>query len=302
MSRADLRKRWTAGTIAVGVIASAAIAVQWRHQSAVAPHRQGGDPATPAMPSAVSDLETRGLSAMFENTPEQTAEGVAYLRQATALAPHSPAVWGSLAMGYVLSLGWTAPGERAAVASRVKDAAAHALALDPRESRSTAALVSLEPTFGHWEAKADKLRLARQRAPGDGGPLLYQEVQFLIAVGRTREALIAVERLAKTSPLVPWIQAARVDMLAANGRLDEADRVSREALTIWPRERLTWFTGFDLAAFNGQPERALAMAAARGNWPKNTNPAEILLSQKMVQAIIAHDPAVTARVMADFTA
>lgn len=301
-SRARLRKRLVLVAIAIGLISSVAITVQWRHRAALAPPGRGGASAAPAMPPAVSDLETRGLSAMFENTPEQTAEGVAYLRQATTLAPRSAGVWGSLAMGYVLSLGWTAPAERAAVALRVRDAAAHALALESLESRSTAALVSLEPTFGHWKAKADVLRVARQRVPGDGGPLLYQQVQFLIAVGRTREALIAVERLAKTSPLVPWIQAARVDMLAANGRLDDADRVSREALTIWPRERLTWFTGFDLAAFNGQPERALAMAAARGNWPKNTSSEEILLSQKMVQAIIAHDPALTARVMADFTA
>jgi DNA-binding winged helix-turn-helix (wHTH) protein/tetratricopeptide (TPR) repeat protein len=301
LSRANRLTRWALAAIAGVTILWAVVEARWPHKPAVASQGGSANTAEPVMPSAVSSLETRGLSAMFENTREQTAEGVAYLQQATALAPRSAPVWGSLAMGYVLSLGWAAPGERAAVAQRARDAAAHALAIDPHESRSIAAIVSLEPTFGHWQAKANALRAANRRADGEAGPLLYQQVQFLIAVGRTREALPLIERLAKYSPLVPWIQAARVDLLAANGRLDDADHIAREALTIWPRDRLTWFTSFDLAAFNGQPERALAMASARANWPKNTAPAEILLAQDMVRAMVAQDPAETTRVIAAFT-
>lgn len=296
-----------------GLFASAALAIvtagaifwtiaeaRWQHERPVVPHTAGGT-VPPALPSAVRDLETRGLSSMFENTREQTAEGVAYLQQATAMAPRSAPLWGSLAMAYVLSLGWVAPGERAAVAMRVHDAAAHGLAIDAHESRSIAALVSLEPTFGRWQAKADALQAAIRRAPPDGGPLLYQQVQFLVAVGRTGEALPLAERLAKNSPLVPWIQAARVDLLAASGRLDDADHAARQALTIWPRDRLTWFTSFDLAAFNGQPERALAMASTRASWPKNTEPQEMLLAQRMVHAMMRRDPDETSRVIAAFT-
>lgn len=252
------------------------------------------------MPPAVADLETRGLSAVFENTPEQTAEGVGYLRQANALAPHEAPVWGSLAMSYVLSLGWASPAERPAIETRVRDAAAHALTIDPRESRSAAALVSLEPTFGHWQAKGDAIRLAQQHARPDNGPLLYQEVQLLMAVGRFRDALNRIALLNKFSPLIPWIQATRVDALAATGKLEDADRVAKDALAIWPRDRLTWFTNFDLAAYNGEPQRALAMAADRANWPKNTQPDEILLAKRTVEAMMSHKSADADQVLVAF--
>lgn len=257
-----------------------------------APHRTSAAPvpSASALPAAVTDLETRGLSAMFENTPEQTDEAIGYLRKATEIAPRSAPVWGSLAMAYVLSLGWTPPAERIAVAARVRDAAAHALAIDAKESRSIAALVSLEPTFGHWQAKEAALAASVARARPDTGPLAYQRVQFLVSVGRNREALPITEQLVKASPLVPWIQATYVHLLAAAGRLEDADRAAEKAHGIWPRDRLIWFTRFDLAAFNGQPERALAMAQDRAGWPKQTIPEEIAASARIAQALVSRNP------------
>lgn len=272
---------WAVAVAAVAALMLAVVPRPWREAR----------PLTPAaMPAAVTDLETRGLSAMFDNTPEQTVKAIAYLRKATALAPRSAPVWGSLAMSYVLSLGWTSPAERAAVAARVREAAAHGLALNPRESRSAAALVSLEPTFGRWSAKASALKGATQRAQPDSGPLAYQRVQFMMAVGRCHAALAEIELIAKFSPLVPWIQATHTDLLAAVGRLEEADRAAEEARNIWPRDRLIWFTRFDLAAFNGQPERALAMTADHASWPKQTTPKEIELAARTARAIMSHDP------------
>ncbi len=264
-----------------------------REPASVAP------PAAPMkMPAAVTDLETRGLSSMFENTPEQTAVGVGYLRQATALAPRAAPVWGSLAMSYVLSLGWAPPGERTAVVARVRDAAYRGLGLDPHESRSAAALVSLEPTFGHWEAKASALAAAKSRSRPDTGPLAFQEVEFLMATGQNRAALAAIGPIVASSPLVPWIRAAHIDLLAAAGRLADADREADEAGKIWPRDRLIWFTRFDLAMFNGQPERALAMAADRSGWPKQTPDAEIELAARTARAVVSRNGADTDAVLA----
>ncbi len=240
------------------------------------------------MPAAVTDLETRGLASMFENTPEQTAEGVDYLRQATVLAPRAAPVWGSLAMSYVLSLGWAPPAERAAFVDRVHSAASRGLGLDPRESRSAAALVSLQPTFGQWSAKAAALAAAEARASPDAGPLAFQRVQFLMATGQNRAALAAIRPIIAASPLVPWVRATHIDLLAANGRLEDADRAADEAGRIWPRDRLIWFTRYDLAMFNGQPKKALAMAADRPGWPKQTSAAEIGFAVRTARAMQAH--------------
>ena len=279
------RTIWTtAAAVWIGLVAVAML-----YSFSGAPER--GERARPSLPPAVTDLETRGLSAMFENTPEQTAEGVGYLRQAAALAPRSAPIWGSLAMSYVLSLGWTAASERAAMVGRVRGAAAGAQAVDPSESRSAAAFVSLEPTFGHWDSKSQALRAWTRRSRLDEGPLRYQQVQFLVATGHTRDALAQIEPLAKASPLVPWIRAMQIDLLAANGRFEDADQIAAEVLAIWPHDRLIWFTCFDLAAFNGRPERALGMAADAGNWPKATSPEEIHLAARTVAAMTSRDPA-----------
>lgn len=257
-------------------------------------------PPAAVLPAAVTDLETRGLSAMFEDTPERTAEGVAYLRQATAANPRSASTWGSLAMSYVLELGWTPATERPAVAARVRDAAAHALAIDPKESRSAAAMASLEPTFGHWQGTARLLQNWVARAHPDSGPLLYQRVQLLMAVGRNREALALARPLARASPLVPWIQAAMIDLLAANGQLAEADLAASNALSIWARDPLIWFTAFDLAAFHGRPDRALAMAADRTGWPDRTSPEDIELAARTVEAMRSRDGAAADALMRSY--
>lgn len=280
--------------VAAAALILAATQITWRGGRAP-PHAVVATPvATPAMPAAVDDLETRGLSAMFDDTPERSVVSITYLRQATALAPRLAPVWGSLAMSYVLSLGWASPSARAAGAARVRDAAAHGLTLAPHETRSTAALVSLEPTFGHWAAKAAVLRVAAARAGRDSGPLAYQNIQFLIAVGRNRTALAEIERIAPLSRLVPWIRAAQIDLLAAVGRLEEADRLAAEMGAIWPRDRLIWFTRFDLAMFNGQPGRALAMAADRSDWPNSTSADEIALAVQTARAVASRNIHATA--------
>ena len=189
------------------------------------------------MPQAATDFETRGLSAIFEGTPERTREGVSYLQQATALGPRSAPVWGSLAMAYVLSLPFTEPSARAAVAARAREAAGHAQAIDRHEGRSLAALVSLQPTYDAWEAKREALTRALAQARQVAAPLQFQNIQFLMATGHTNAALTQVEALAAASPLVPWIQSARVNLLAAAGRPDDAERVAAWAAGIWPRDR-----------------------------------------------------------------
>ena len=143
------------------------------------------------------------------------------------LAPRAAPVWGSLAMSYVLSLGWAPPEERAAVVERVRSAASRGLGLDPREGRSAAALVSIQPTFGQWSAKAATLTAAEARAYPDSGPLAFQRVQFLIATGQDRAALAAMRPIIAVSPLVPWVRATYVNLLAANGRLEDAGRPRR---------------------------------------------------------------------------
>lgn len=249
---------------------------------------------------AARNLETRGIAAMFESSPEQTAQGLAYLREAVALRPDYAAGWGTLAMGYVLSLPQTPAAERSRISMRVSEAAGRSLAIDPHDGHALAALINLDPTFGAWGAKDHALRRADALARGDWPALMNQRVQFLMQVGRTREALALDERLSALSPLVPWIQANRIALLLANHRLEEAERVAAHAGQIWPRNRQIWFTRFYLSAFNGHPERALAMIANRSDWPMQTDPAEIALARRTAEALYSHSARDAGNVLASY--
>jgi len=283
--------RWRTGAAVLAVAGFAVAGVVFLRP---APPQQ----TTENIPQAATDFETRGLSAMFEGTPERTAEGVGYLQKATALAPRSAPVWGSLAMAYVLSLPFTEPSARDAVAARAREAAGHAQSIDSQEGRSLAALVSLQPTYGAWEAKQQALTRALAHARPGAAPLQFQNIQFLMATGRTGDALTQVEALAAASPLVSWIQSARVNLLAAAGRPDDAERVAAWAAGVWPRDRLTWFTRFYLLAYSGKPGAALALAADANSWPQGTDPEEVRDALLTAKALASRTPAAIDAAMA----
>jgi tetratricopeptide (TPR) repeat protein len=115
---------------------------------------------------------------------------------------------------------------------------------------------------------------------------MFQRVQFLAYTGRLKEALALVEELSATSPLLPWIQSARANLLAANDRPEEAQRVAESASRIWPCEHLTWYTRFYLYAFQGLPDRALAMAADRSALPESIDTHELELATTTAQAMV----------------
>ena len=219
---------------------------------------------------AAADLETRGLSLLFQGNPELTDEGISYLRQATALTPGRATLWGSLAMGYVLSLSYSSLAASVPTISRAEEAARRGLAIDPHEGRSIAALVSLRPTFRHWAEKDAQLNHAFAQAVPQTPPLMFQRAQFLASVGRTNEALELTEKLVAISPLLPWIQSLHVNLLAARGRLEDAQLVADHAASLWPRDRLTWFTRCDLALYGGRPGDAVAMTEEHSRWPTDS--------------------------------
>ncbi|MGH7748727.1 MAG: hypothetical protein ACREQ5_28795, partial [Candidatus Dormibacteria bacterium] len=118
--------------------------------------------------------------------------------------------------------------------------------------------------------------------------------------GRTREALDINQGLARTAPLVPWIQAAQIDLLIANHRLDEAQDAAAHAGRMWPRDRLIWFSRFFLDAFNGRPDSALAMVANRAEWPLQTSPEEIALAGRFAHAMASRSRADADQVLAAY--
>lgn len=267
-------------------LAIAALAAGWwtigigskppRVSSAIAPARNPSD-----LPG--EDLMTRGRAAVFEGTVAQLGQAIGYFREATVRAPTDPDAWASLAMTEVLSLSQTPSDGRPALAARIHEDAGRALALDPRRGHGLAALAVMAPTFGHWAAKEALLERDLAVAPKTTA-LLFQQAQLFSAVGRGRKAMDPVDQTAAQAPLLPWIQAERISLLARAGRTDEAREAAERAGRLWPHDRRLWFTRFFLAAFDGEEAKALAMAADRSGWPTPDAAGDIALGARAVRA------------------
>ena len=271
--------------IALGAVLVLLMAATWIYASRPKPPAPVDEPLV----LAASDLETRGLSAMFEGVPDRTLVGIDFLQQATEINPTDARIWGALAMANVLSLADADAGSQPAIVQRVREAAARAQSLDPKEGRSMAALLSLQPTFGSWAAKDNALQRGLARARPGTAPLIFQRIQFLTATGRIDEALNLANEVDRTSPFIPWIQATRINLLAARGRFADAERAADRAGDVWPRQRLIWFTRFYLAAYGGRPDKALALAQAGG--PDNTDPREVEMAIKVARALVSQNSA-----------
>lgn len=252
----------------------------------------------PVDPTA-NELVERGLSSVFDGTPEQAAQSVAYLREATALSPSSARAWGALAFAYAIYIRRVPPVEQAAVIERARSAAHRALRLDKRQPEALAALAELPISYRNWDAKDAAQRRALAVAPDDD-VLLYQRARFLLSVGRTDEGLPLIQRAVRLRPLGARVQAGLAEHLAAAGRIEEAERAADRLGALWPRYYASWYLRYYLAAYLGRPADAEAMVADRRSWPDNVRPADIANVAPIARAMVSRAPADADAVIATY--
>jgi tetratricopeptide (TPR) repeat protein/TolB-like protein len=198
--------------------------------------------ACEALPSG-DDLHTRKL-----------------LRDVTALAPGFAQGWATLAEwnGFIVGEdGDDAPAAR----KEALDAAARALAIDPRNSAAWVARGMTRTQIGEWQAaQAD---LARALALNPDDPIgNYFYASNLINVGRTSEALDYAMRAANSGPQF-WPKTLQVIMTLADlDRLDEAQAMLAAALKTWPDNKALDNSALIMAAHYTDPAKA---AATLGN-------------------------------------
>jgi len=150
--------------------------------------------------------------------PEELRAGIGLLEEATKRAPDFADAWGRLA--YLRSwLRYYEPyAARTASTARVLDAAARAMATDPRNFDALVARLFVMPPFGRFVETEAALRKAQQ-AGGEGGQYTGW---FLRNLGHVRESLVEDERAYRSDPLNPM--SANLVALArmAAGRVEEA--------------------------------------------------------------------------------
>ncbi len=179
---------------------------------------------------SVYDLYLRAAPKSY--APAELRAQVGLLEVVTERAPEFAQAWGRLAYLRAWLHYYQPFAERPAVAERVEQESARALALDPQEGDAVAARLFVVPPFGSFVELDALLELARQ-APGAHDGRRY--IGYMLrTMGRIREGLEDSERAYRLDALDPM--SANLVALArmAAGRIDEAIPVYEELVERMP--------------------------------------------------------------------
>ena len=244
----------------------------------------------PDVPPAAAALHARGVEALRRGWAEDMANAISAFREAVTIAPDYADAWGMLAIAYQLSLEFAPPDRAGAVSERARSAARRALELDPGNANALAAEALAVPIYRNWAVSEAALRRVLDRDP------TQVEVRGVLSrvladVGRTREALAALQPVAETIGGLPLYQFWLGWLLFCAGRLEESDRVIDRALGIWPRQFAVWFTRIWLYAYTGRTAQALAVLGDAANRPIGIPDRDFEIVETSVRAIATRRPA-----------
>jgi DNA-binding winged helix-turn-helix (wHTH) protein/tetratricopeptide (TPR) repeat protein len=219
----------------------------------------------PAVPPEAADFYRRANEAMREGSAEDSAKAVGFLREATALAPHSAEIWAKLAIAYHINRFSVPPSEGENLRERALSATRRALELDPGNATARAAGAFDFRLYRNWFRIEQVAGQALRLDPAQFDALsLAMHVQS--HVGRIRDAIATVEEMGEAA-LAPTVQFRLPVLLWSAGRLEEAERVMDRAMGLWARNSSVWFTRFWLYARTGRGREALAMMEDRATRP-----------------------------------
>lgn len=244
-------------------------------------------------------LYDKGVEAMRQGLPEPVAQAIGFLREAVAEAPEDARCWGALSLAYWTSLNFVDPARQAGVRAQAEAAAKRALELDASDPDASATTALLTPHYRNWVAADARYARALELHPRQPA-LLSAYARLLLGVGRIRESVSAAEAAVAADRYSPVNRHGLARSLWSAGRTEEAERVLREALDLWPEHYALWFLRFNLLAHTGRPAQAVALAQA-GDLPGSVPPADVALSVAGARAMANRAPDETSAAVRAFT-
>lgn len=188
--------------------------------------------------------------------PDDSATGIAYLRQALQIDPGYARAWAGLAGAYSnqADYAWAPMAETFELA---RAAARHALELEPDLAEAHVELAWVQMCH-EWDWRGASASSARALELGatDRSALITASV-LADSVGRKGDAVALARRAAALDPL-SYIAHGNLALRCLNsGLLDEADAALREALRLNPRAGLLPAVLGTLRLEQGRPQQAL---------------------------------------------
>lgn len=246
------------------LVAGGAVAVAGIAGLGVVMRGRVGSPAT----AETEALMAQAWTAWTQGTDEGNSQAIGLYRRLLDKVPRSADGWGLLACAYAdRAQYWTRPSERGSVRLRARSAGQRALDLDPRNAYGRVAIGYSRPVRGNWIHMEREFRRAMADQPGK--TLGVYSVAFLLGlVGRFSDAAPLFEKIRHVAPTVNQYRK-HVEALWGAGRLEEAERLLDEAMSIYAANESIWFTRFNLLLFGGRARAAVAMAQDVDARPSN---------------------------------
>ena len=176
------------------------------------------------------------------------------LQDLVSLAPRFAQGWGLLAEWNGFLAGLT-PDDPLPDVKKAEDAAAHALALDPRNASAWVARAMVKTSIADWPAAQADLDKALSLDPDEPiGNYFY--ASNLLNVGRTNEALDYARRAANSGPMFEPKVRQVINTLADTGDLSAAQDMLASARRTWPAKSTLLNLAATLAVRYADPSKA----------------------------------------------
>jgi tetratricopeptide (TPR) repeat protein len=202
-------------------------------------------------------LYLKGEHSRQAGTPAGTAESLDLYNQAIALDPNYALAYQGLALAYRSSpaYGSMTPNE---AFPKSKEAAEKALSLDPSLSTAYASLASIKATYD-WDfpGAEQEYKRAIQLGPNNA-EIHYSYGNFLVAMGRTDEALVELRNALQIDPSSLNVQTNIGWALYISGRMDEAASQIRQVIARDPTFARAHLNLGEILEEQGRHEEAIA--------------------------------------------
>lgn len=231
----------------------------------------------------IDNMIERGRVLRGSGDPQREQQAEVLFRQAVARDPDRADAWGWLAS--VLD-----------DQGKAREAAQHALDLDPREPNARVVLAFQRRDLEDWTQWEDALLGVLADAP-DNGPALTHLTMFYQGMGRCKDSWSTNERAIRIEPFNPVHQHRRALKHWIFGRIGEADRVADQAMKLWPRNPTVWNARMLIFACTDRAPAALALLDDVASRPPNLKAPSIASWRAALGAIATRMPRDVARAL-----
>jgi Flp pilus assembly protein TadD len=211
-------------------------------------------------------LVQKAQAIMQDGRPGEQGQAIAYIQEATRIAPQFAQAWGLLAVNYALRKFQVPKNARAGEEVRCRSAARTALDLDRDEPFASCALVLLVPSYRNWSQVESLGRDLAGRFTFL--PLADHILSDLLAdVGRWREAVEVQSKIDRKNFLIPLSERAIIQALWSNGEIQRAETLLDEAAKRWPQHEAIWNLRVNFLMHTGRADEAARLLEDRSMHP-----------------------------------